>query len=247
MKIIQVNAWMGNLLYPLLDFVKEQAPDIVCMQEVFSSDLTVGFDAARFKVLEAFQELFPYSFFAPTSSFEYVSQSVKHGNAIFSKHRIGGKQTTFVNGTYTDLTKDSFDYNIRNLQSCTVELAGRPVSIVNHHGYHQLSDTGNAKSVECMRIVVDHLKTIKNPLILCGDLNVAPHSEPIRLIEQALDLNNHVTLNDVKTTLSDVFRVKDLKVVCDYIFTSKDITINRFTVSDQIVSDHKALILEFDV
>jgi endonuclease/exonuclease/phosphatase family metal-dependent hydrolase len=37
------------------------------------------------------------------------------------------------------------------------------------------------------------------------------------------------------------------KVACDYVFTSTDIKIINFGVSDTLVSDHKALILEFEI
>lgn len=249
MKIIQINAWMGNLLHPLLNFIKEQDPDIICAQEVFSSKIKVGFDKEKFQTFELIAELFPYNFFAPTNSFEYVNQKIMHGNAIFSKYQLANQQTVFTNNQYADLNKFNFyeHHNTRNIQSCSVMLGSKNLTIANHHGYHEINSAGSDKSLKCMQVAVDHLKTLKEPIILCGDLNVAPDSRPLKLIEQNFDFNNLVTQSKAKSTLSEVFRIKDLNVVCDYIFTSQAISIDNFEVSGAIVSDHRPLILDFNL
>jgi endonuclease/exonuclease/phosphatase family metal-dependent hydrolase len=36
-------------------------------------------------------------------------------------------------------------------------------------------------------------------------------------------------------------------VVCDYIFVNDFVKVRNFKVSNELVSDHKALILEFDI
>jgi endonuclease/exonuclease/phosphatase (EEP) superfamily protein YafD len=35
--------------------------------------------------------------------------------------------------------------------------------------------------------------------------------------------------------------------VCDYIFVNDSVTVNSFGAIDKLASDHKALILEFDI
>lgn len=240
---------MGNLLHPLLNFIKDQNPDIVCAQEIFSSNIKVGYDKEKFKTFELIAELFPHNFFAPTNSFEYINQKILHGNAIFSRHALTNRQTIFTSNRYANLDKDNFNKhkNTRNIQTCRVTLGDKVVTIANHHGYHESNSLGSANSIKSMRVVIDHLKTLREPIIFCGDLNLAPNSKSFQLIEQNFDFHNLVVQSKTESTLSNVFRIRNLNVVCDYILTSKNIFIKEFEVSNVIVSDHRPLILEFDL
>ena len=80
--------------------------------------------------------------------------------------------------------------------------------------------------------------------------NLVSHNTSLLLVilsnpsNDKTSLINHTRENQIKTTLSQLSRVP-VDVACDYIFTSRDINIKKFSVSDVLVSDHKALILDF--
>lgn len=254
MKIIQINAWLGGLYHQLMDLVDEQNPDFICLQEVFSSNISIGIDKEKYMTFEILKNKFGYGYFSPTWSFDYLGQKVGYGNAIISKYPIYDTKTLFTNGDYADLTqnKSTIKYksftNIRNIQSCKLDIDGKTLSIINHHGYHEPNSNGSQQSIKSMKKVIEHIKAIDDgkPLIFCGDLNLNPDSEPIKLLESSTNFRNLITENGAKTTLSKVFRIKNLNVVCDYVFTSKNIKVKDFFVSNKVVSDHKALVLDFD-
>lgn len=248
MKLIQVNTWLGYLLYPLLHLVEEEKPDIVCAQEILSSDdELILLDNINTHL--TIKKLFPYSFFSPTHKFKVLGSEVELGNAIYSRFPISEERVTFVNGSYEinhslkDLTR-----NVRNIQSCSVALPGTAkINIANHHGYHEPDPLGSEKSVACMQRVIEHLQQLEGPLVFCGDFNLSPESKPVKLLNESLSLNNLTASNKISTTLSEAFRIKNLAIACDYIYTSSDISVKEFTVSDRVVSDHKPLILEFTI
>ncbi len=89
----------------------------------------------------------------------------------------------------------------------------------------------------------------RGPLIFCGDLNVKPSSPSLKPLN-SLGLRNLTTEHHVSTTLSAVHRAPEadrLSVAVDYIFVSPEIKVQNFQVSEELLSDHKALILEFEV
>lgn len=250
MKIIQINAWLSGLHHQLLDFINEQNPDIICAQEIYSSNLKIGIEKEKYMLFEALKDCLGYGYFSPTWSFDYLGQKIHHGNAILSRLPIKNKNTTFTNGEYCDLSSkiNPKFTNIRNIQSCELNINNRQLLIVNHHGYHELNSNGSEKSIKSMEQVIKHINASyagNKPLIFCGDLNLNPDSKPIKLFESSTNFKNLVVERKIKTTLSDMFRIKNLKVVCDYIFTSNDVKVIDFYVSPKVVSDHKALILEF--
>lgn len=252
MKIIQINAWSSKLHHQLLNLIEEQNPDIVCLQEIYSSNIKIGIEKDAYTAYETLKNKLGYGYFSATWSFDYLGQKVDYGNAIVSKLPIKNPKTAFTNGIYSNLTKSippNF-LNIRNVQSCEIYPQNKKLVIVNHHGYHELNSNGSQKSIDSMKQVIKHIKTINpsnSPLLFCGDLNLNPTSKPIELLESSFEFNNLVKESAVSSTLSDLFRISNLAVVCDYIFASDKIKVNKFLVSPKIVSDHKALVLDFEL
>jgi endonuclease/exonuclease/phosphatase family metal-dependent hydrolase len=244
MKIIQLNIWGGKLGQQVIDFLTAENPDFVCLQEV--NDLKGRSGYKFFATLDEIKKDagFKHSFMAPTYSARYMERELKYGNAILSKPPIVSTKTVFTNGEYKprfDVTKD--DGNIRNLQVAVVRIDDSPFNILNHHGYHiKGSKAGNDETLRQMRIIADTIATLKGPIILCGDFNLSPDSESIAIINDKL--TNLSIKNGLKRTYNQ-FSVVD--TVCDYIFVNDRIKVRDFKMSDELVSDHKALILEFDL
>lgn len=254
MKLIQINAWCGRLNGPLAELIAEEQPDLVCMQEAF---------APKSRVLEVFKDqygftdeiiekgAFGHQFFARTWSFSIGEATIDVGNLILSKLPVGETQSFYTHGKYHTKTTDKAIRNTRVWQACAVELStGQQLSLSNYQGYLTGSDpTGDETSVQTLEAVRDALAKLSHPLIFCGDLNVKISSEPIKVLD-SLGLTSLTAQHKVATTLSDVHRAPKQdreSVACDYIYVSPDIQVTRFEVSDRIVSDHKALILEFDI
>jgi len=255
MKIIQLNGWCGRLNGPLSEFIKDEQPDILCMQETFAPHPTIP---RTFQDQYCFVDEtitaggFGYNFFAPVWGLEMAGSLIDVGNIILSKYPLSAQATSHTYNHYY-IKKSSQDSlpNTRAWQACQVELPnGKQLSVANYQGYLTPEGSmGDEITIKTMQKVRDGLSLLPKPLIFCGDLNVNPKSPALKVLD-SLGLINLTIRERVKTTLSPVHRAPLAarnSVACDYIFVSEDIQVNKFQVSDTIVSDHKALILEFDI
>ena len=243
MKLIQLNIWGGKLQYQIPAFLNKEQPDIVCMQEV--NDLP-GPSGALFVTLDELKEAgnFQHCFMSPTYSSKYMNRTTRYGNAILSRLPFLKTETVFTYGQYKDsfdLTTD--DFNVRNFQHAQIEYRGQIINVLNHHGYLvRESKLGNHETAHQMQLIAAALNSLTGPIILAGDFNLSPHSESIGLLNKQLrNLSAEYNLNSTYTSFN-----KHIEV-CDYIFVSDSIKVKAFHASDEVVSDHKALVLEFDI
>ena len=250
MKIMQINVEFGYKLPTLLEMVSKEQPDILCAQEVQNTKEPIPL-ADNFQTLDNIkgQGNFEYSFFSPTWGAELFGPRIEVGNAIFSKLPLLNQQTVFISGQYTQSqTAQNWILNNRNLQICLVEINDQKLYVANHQGFLiKNSATGGEETSKFTQKLSDNLAPYKDSLIFCTDLNIIRESVGFAPIAE-LGLRDLTAEHNVKTTLSPVHRApnKD-SVACDYIFCSNDVKIENFRVSDEVVSDHKALILEFDI
>ena len=244
MKMIQLNVWGGKLGQQIIDFVKAEKPDFVCMQEV--NDLEGRSGYKFFATLEEIRNGagLAEKFMSPTYSARYMERKLSYGNAILSRLPFDSTRTIF---TYREFI-DDFDVerdggNIRNLQVAAVNAGGKTLNILNHHGYHIVgTKDGDDETMRQMRIIADIIKGLDGPVIMCGDFNLSPKSKSLALI------NNELINLSIRSGLKRTYnRLSAVHEVCDYIFVNDDIKVLSFKMSDELLSDHKALILEFDL
>ena len=247
MKLLQLNIWAGRLLNPILKLVEEEQPDILCLQEVYSSsDTMLKVNGGMYSSLELIKQKagHDHSFLSPTFSLNLSNHKLYFGNAVISRFPLANTKEVFVCSEYAaeiDLTQR--EPNIRNLQIVTAQIDGESLVIANHHGYWDRDPLGNQTSIDCMQKVADALKPVQGPLVLAGDLNLKPPSPAMRVFDGFLE--DLTATYNVKSTLSLVSPYGD--VACDHILVSPQIKVNGFRVAEAIVSDHKALILDFDL
>lgn len=244
MKIIQLNIWGGKLGLQVVDFLKKEKPDFVCMQEV--NDLKGRAGYKFFSTLEEIRDKsgFEYSAMSASYSSRYMERELEYGNAILSNYKILSSKTVFTRGEYRrnfDIEKD--DGNIRNLQIAKVATDSGEINFLNHHGHHiQDSKLGDDETVRQMRVIAGAIEKLNGPVILCGDFNLSPESDSIKIIEEKL------TNLSVKYGLKNTYnQFGTSSAVCDYIFINDSVNISDFRMADEIVSDHNALILEFSI
>lgn len=246
MKLVQLNIWQGRLLGQILAFLEKEQPDLLCLQEVYSSDLD-SVILSFFRSYEAIQATLPnhQGFFSPVYDIAVLGKQVRFGTAIFSRYPMSDQETVLISGELQSYkTFDDYIPNTRNLQRVTIHIDDtHSFCLVNHHGYWVANELGDDISVEKMKKVAGIVADSPRPLICSGDFNVTPESPAMKpLQEQLRDLTQEYKL---PTTLSQFGKVPN--VPCDHILVSKGIDVQRFNGSDELVSDHKALILEFNL
>lgn len=246
---MQLNLWMGKLTSQALKLIEQEQPDIICLQEVSKSaegQAEVNMPDGIFNCYEMVmrQTGYEHGFFSPTLSMSVSGIGVDFGNAIISKYPLSDQKTVFVYGEYDadpDVTVTA--PNIRNMQIATMSLGDKSFTLSNHHGYWEKNPMGSDTTVQALQKVVDELRTAAVPLVFAGDLNVQPESPAMRVFDDFLeDLTDTYKL---ETTLSQLGRAKN--VACDHIMVTPDVRVKDFRACDELVSDHLALILEFDI
>lgn len=245
MKLIQLNVWMGKILQPALQLIEDEQPDVVCLQEVMDTPEKILIPDLMFNSLGLIKERggFDYEFFSPTLEMPIANTRAKFGNAILSKFPLQNMQTFFVHGAFNDdLGRKPHIPNSRNVQTATVA-APNPFTIVNHHGFWEPTPMGSDVTTIVLHKVHSYIKELPRPLIMAGDFNVIPESNALRIFDSYLE--DLTAAHHVDTTLSQLGKVSG--VACDHIFVSPEVRVKTFQVNQRLVSDHLALVLEFDV
>lgn len=153
MKLIQLNIWQGKILIAVSRFLKEQDADIVCLQEVFSSNTPHQFPLLDIlNSLEKLQKVLNYSYiyFEPTCTFEVSGGETSFGNAILSKFPVEKKSVIFTNGEFYNIKDWASQYipNSRNALICSIQTPSGSITLANHHGYWTPNALGDETSVE---------------------------------------------------------------------------------------------------
>lgn len=241
MKILQLNIWGGRLEQKAAELIKAENPDFICLQESIS--IPNG-DRSFFYTVEQIQQSnLMHLSFAPTFSFKFMQHNAKFGNAILSKQAVISSATLFTRGSFIadfEITKD--DYNVRNLLHSTYIINGQPLHVLTHHGHHISSHKdGDQETLTQCKIIANYVSNLEGRVILTGDFNLSPHSDSLEVLNRFL--RNACIESNIATTRTLLTNKTE---VCDYIFTSRDIKVKNFTVSNKLVSDHAALIMEIE-
>ncbi len=233
--------WNGRLERAIVNFLKEEQPDIICLQEVVS--LEGGAGGWFFMTLEDLtDQLNTNKLYAPFLNFNFMNRKAEVGNAILSNLPMTHEATIFTGGEYLegfDSTETSG--NINNLLHVSFNLPAGKLNVLTHHG-HLVPGTkeGNEETVRQSRMIADYVTTLDEAVILTGDFNLSPSSESIGILSEVL--TNLSVENNLASTYSEFGKNQE---VCDYIFVNNEVDVKSFSVSQTIVSDHLALIMEF--
>lgn len=243
MKILQLNIWGGRLGKVVSDLLAREQADVVCIQEIFS---VPGGKSFFFEDQEEIQKSaeYPHAHHTPSGVMNYMNRKASWGNCILSKLSFSYTNDEF---TYFEVINDfdfidSGNYNKgRVLQHVVVDSDYGKVNVLNHHGYHiHHHKNGDEETMRQCKLIADYIKGLDGPVVLCGDFNLLPNSDSLEQINEVLV--NHVKEQKILTTRTPLTHKTE---ACDYIFTSSSIEVKNFQVLDDIVSDHKALIVEF--
>lgn len=249
-KLVCLNIWIGGkLLDAAMDFLKQEKPDILAMQEVYGGK-NPGLEA-RLRTFEFIkQELgYPHAFFSPATLDILKEGNIEQGNAIFSKFPISRTSTIFFDVPLQERTNiegpGDFTFNPRNLQCAVIEAGSTELNVFNTQGIWGFDGKDNERRLKMSDIIIENIKGKKN-VILAGDFNFNPDTEAILNIEKHL-------ANIFKDELETTFNMKQktdpdfATAVVDFVFASKNLKVIDHDCPQADVSDHLPLICVFDV
>lgn len=254
LKVLNLNLYEGGLLLDAAtEFIKNENPDIFCLQEVYN-----GLDKsqpASFRSIELLTAAFPeyHYFFSPELFSDTPVGKIDVGNAIFSKLPFTKTETHFFGIPYGEHpqkpTNKDWSKNPKNMQLVEISLdetfGKKTTTICNLHGVWGLDGGDNPARLAMSAVIVDQIKNRPHTLLM-GDFNVKPNTQTITAIEQ------HMT-NVFRDELTTSFNLKhkDLQAhpgyataVVDMFFASPDWEIVAKAVPNVDVSDHLPLVCE---
>ena len=245
MKLITLNIWGGRVYEPLMEFLRKYSRevDVFCFQESFDNlpghgstlqpEKRQDIDQDIRKILKGFD-----GWLAPMQDHEespamYVRKTIsikKKGEEFVYRWKnamVGGDSSTYgVNIQYAQIEQDQKQYTICNM-----------------HGHWTPYFKGDNKArLEQSRNAIKFLDSMPGPKIFCGDFNMDPDTESMRILEGRM--RNLIKEYEVASTRNH-FHSQGSQFA-DYIMVSPEVTVKDFKVMQDVVSDHLPLLLEFE-
>lgn len=242
MKLITLNIWGGHVHTPLKEFIASRPDvDIFCLQEVYhgaNKMITVEDRKVTLNIFSEIQNLLPNhkGYFRPIVDNIY-------GIGTFVRKNI----TLLEEGDY--LIHHNPEYpgygptHSRILQWLKCKINNEIYVVMNVHGlWNGKGKTDTQERIAQSNRIREFMDSMDARKIVCGDFNLRPDTESLKIIEQ--NMQNLVDAYQVTSTRTSFY--PKAEKFADYIFTSKEITVNHFEVLPEEVSDHAALMVDFD-
>ena len=247
LKIISLNTW-GGQVDGILDFFRSnQDVDIFCLQEVhnvneeyikngkFEEQNKIDKETWGDEDFILFKKI--KDIFINHDGYFKATYKNHFGLSIFIKKDIYLLKEDSIVVLEKSNSNDKKDF--LSVQYCSFEINNQIINICNFHGL----STGKGKDDSEERIkqsqnIINFLKTLEGEIILCGDFNLLPDTESIKMIED-FGFKNLIKENNITSTRTSYY-TKPLRFA-DYTFVSKDVEVKSFEIMKEEVSDHAAM------
>lgn len=265
MRIMSLNAWGGTLHAPLLSYLANSAPEVLCLQEVIDSPETDRewleyrdtnhVLPQRANLFADLRRALPHhqAYFCPAAQGELWDGDrpvpSRWGLATFVHWALPviGQAQGFVHKGYE---ADGFGAHPRSRSAHAIRLfdhaGGRTVVVSHMHGLRDLAGKGDtAERLAQAKRFLGLTRQIAAPgdrVIMCGDFNVEPNSATLRLLAEA-GMVELVTGRGFEGTRTSSY-TKPGKFA-DYMLIDDPDAVKSFdVVRSPEVSDHCPLIVE---
>lgn len=237
----------------IIELIKKANPDILCLQEYFSSDSGLHTN------LEVFtKELnMPYYHIEQTLT---LRNKDHWGIATFSKYPIGTKKgVKFPNSQhnafiYSDIDIDGQKVRVFNLHLQSVRLGPEDFMYLEKFAKNQEADVTGAKTMAgklrsgfVLRapqadMVRAEIKASDYPVVVCGDFNTTPTSYEYHTISKKLQdayLKKGFGIGNTYAGIIPALRI-------DYVLMDKGLKVNSYEREKAQISDHFPVMVTFD-
>lgn len=235
--------WGGRVAGPLTAFLeRSKEVDVFLFQEIVepSEDPERELEKDRADVPKALQGY--QSYFAPAKSNGFgLGAFIKKGIEVEKEGDV------FVHLHYDAMVGKDWTTVGKNLQYLKIVGSNdEKYTIFNLHGLWDGSGKGDTDArIKQSEKIIEFMKKCEGKIILCGDFNLRPDTQSIKMIEEELDLRNLIKDYKIDSTRTSLYTRSEEKYA-DYIFVSKNLEVKDFKVLPDEVSDHAALYLDFE-
>jgi endonuclease/exonuclease/phosphatase family metal-dependent hydrolase len=251
LKFINLNLWLGGILFDeILEFLKEEKPDILAVQEAYNSkNLNLE---KRFRSVDVLKNecSFKYNFFSPTCFAVLDDKKIEAGNAIFSNFPIIETNTIFFDVPFGEVLNYEIpggDYSMtpRNIQHAVIKAENTNLNIFNTQGIWSPVGRDTERKLAMAEKIAEMVKR-KEKTILAGDFNFNPDTESAMKIEEIL-------IDVFKGKIWSTFNIRRktnpvfANIIVDMIYNSKDLELIDSYCPDVDISDHLPLVCVFEI
>ena len=252
LSLLQLNINSDNYWDQLTSYLTSHDFDVLQLQELTGNHTIAGNINSHRNTYAELQKILEekyYGVLSITQRFTSSPDAYMGNGTFYKKDFILKDKKELVLSKFDPFSPNETDYsNVgRTLLHLTFEIDGKEISFLNTHFAWSNNPIEKPHQTKQGEILIEYLKTVKYPFVLSGDFNLTP-DQP--LIKKISSLTRNLTKeNNVITTLDPKnHQAKELfppGIAVDYIFTSKDITIEKFAVVDKNLSDHFGLQITF--
>jgi endonuclease/exonuclease/phosphatase family metal-dependent hydrolase len=260
-RLMDYYHWSGNknTRKEMLQFLKKENKDILCLQEFFSSQ-----DSTGIQNVQAIADTCGYEYYAANKNF--VTKRGFFGDIIFSKYPIIHQESIELDTTqhthhfqYADIALASDTFRVFNLHMQSVHFSKEDMAALDQK---EIATSTNNTKMEKGKVIIKKLKQSFSkrglqadvvqqqmkastlPLIVCGDLNDIPSSYTYFTIKKDLTdafLEGGVGLGRTYNGISPLLRI-------DNIFYNKEkLALLQFKNSKNEYSDHYPISAVFEI
>ena len=225
-RLFNVYNWIKdkNTENNLVDFIKKQHPDILCLQE--------------YRNQKQLEELYLYKYI-------FYKDSINHfGQAIFSDYPIINKvslnfSNTSNNAIYADIVKNNDTIRVFNIHLESLHLNPKKDKLNEKNSRHILKNIGKSFAKQQKQVIAIK-NTLKNTLyktVICADLNNTAFSWSYR----ALKSNFNDAFAEAGSGFGTTFKYNYLALRIDFILIDKSLNVLSFKDYKVNYSDHKPI------
>ncbi|WP_434035451.1 endonuclease/exonuclease/phosphatase family protein [Formosa sp. 4Alg 33] len=204
-------------------FVKEQQPDILCLQEYHPNNKSADFSSYKFHYIQL------------------AGEKKQLGQAIYSKFPIVNKGSirfpnTTNNAIYVDVVKEKDTIRIYNIHLQSLKINTEVEALKKQDSERLFKSIGKSFAVQQdqTELFLEHKSKSPYKMIITGDLNNTASSYVYRMIKG--DLND--TFREAGSGFGKTFNFKFFPVRIDFIFADENFKINGFKTFKEEYSDH---------
>lgn len=240
MRLISINIELNKHYDTVLNFLKQEKPDVVCLQEFLEEDFNY------FK-----EELNLNGVFKP---FKYVhqdyyadSEGKKHGIAIFAKN-IVNSGFVFYFGREENILKPFKEYisdknNSKNAVLLWADIKDDSGKIFKFVTTHPPVTKEGESSPYQLQVIGELLKVLSGipEFILCGDMNAPRGNKTFVQLNQKY--KDNIPLEYKTSVDQNLHKVKGIQFMVDCLFTTPAYQALNVKLVDGI-SDHMAIVAD---
>jgi len=231
----------------VFNYVKNNSFDVVCLQEFYLKEGKLNLDQAK---LQSGMQIY--------SSYIFRRSTSAYGLAILTNlHVVCTGEISFPNSfnacMYADVVKGADTIRVYNLHLQSTRLKERNFNFLlrnefkfDSKNYDELKDlltrfgVAFTKRARQVNMVVEHMRTCRYPIIICGDFNDSPVSYTYHTLTASL----HDTFKDAGSGVVVTFNGLWPSYRIDYVLRDKRFSTVSYASPRLKFSDHYPVVVE---